>query len=66
MKDKGQNQENSAGEVVTIGDVKTSAKVWSRVNTYKTRARVDGGRKLKMPEAAAELIEKGLNAEGIE
>jgi hypothetical protein len=51
-------------EQKTIGDVKTSLDVWSRVNTYKTRQRVQG-RTLKMPEAAAELIEKGLQSEGI-
>jgi hypothetical protein len=53
------------GEVKTIGDVKTSTKVWSRVNTYKTRALANDGRKLKMPEAAAELIEAGLDAKGV-
>jgi hypothetical protein len=52
-------------EFKTIGDVKTRIDVWSRLNTYKTKERVKG-RTLKMPEAAAELIEKGLKAEGIE
>jgi hypothetical protein len=51
-------------DLKTIGAVKTSIDVWSRVNTYKTRQRVQG-RKLKMPEAAAELIEIGLKHEGI-
>jgi hypothetical protein len=52
-------------EVVTIGDIKAPVKVWSRLNTYKTEQRVKGN-KMKLKEAAVAMIEKGLNAEGIE
>lgn len=54
----------TAGDFITVGDVKLPVKLWSRVNTYKNNQRVNG-RKLKMPEVSAELIEKGLKAEGI-
>jgi hypothetical protein len=61
---KQQTEQDMVSEFKTIGDVKTRVDVWSRLNTYKTKQRVKG-RTLKMPEAAAEMIERGLTAEGI-
>lgn len=63
-KEVGENTQKKASEFVTVGDVKLPVALWSRVNTYKSNQRVQG-RKMKMPEVSAELIEKGLNAEGI-
>lgn len=56
--------EKQQGKQKTIGDVKTTLDVWSRMRRYQEReAKV--GRELKLPEVAAELIEKALEAEGI-
>jgi hypothetical protein len=55
---------NAASDFVTIGDVKAPVKIWSMVNTYKSRER-EKGRKLKMPEALCELAEIGANKENI-
>lgn len=54
----------TAGEFVTVGDIKLPVELWTRVITYKNNQRLNG-RKLRMPEASIELMERGLNAEGL-
>lgn len=54
----------TAGAFVTVGDIKLPVGLWARVNTYKNNQRLNG-RKLRMPEASIELMERGLNAEGL-
>ena len=60
-----ESEQNGAGEVITIGDVKAAVSLWRKINSYKGQVREQEGRKLKMPDALCELAEIGAKTKGI-